>query len=174
MRFSVTERIAFSRDRVFTIYRDELAVLLPGRGSVATIETLEVRREGAQVHSVKRWTAATHGVPASIVNTFPAGAFQWRDTSTWDEATWEVRWAHRHERWAEAMRAEGTNRFEDDDGETLVHLEGDLRLHPERVPGVPDGIGRALTPTLERLLVGQLRTTLRDTLAILAERLEGC
>lgn len=174
MRFSVTERIGFPRDRVFAVYRDELADLLPGRGTVASIETLELRREGAFVHSVKRWTGATRGVPGLIVNAFPSGAFQWRDTSTWDPATFEVRWAHRHERWTEAMRSEGINRFEEDDGETLVHIEGDLVLHPERVPGVPETVATAVRPTLERFLVGQVRSTLRETLALIAERLDAC
>lgn len=173
MRFAVTERIACPRDRVFEVYRDRLVDLLPGRGSVARIETLELGVEGPLLHSVKRWTGATHGVPAALVNAFPADAFQWRDTSTWDAETFEVRWSHRHERWNDALRAEGTNRFEDDDGETLVHLEGDLSTHPERVPGVPNAVAAAVRPALERYLVGQVRSTLRETLALIAEHLRA-
>ncbi|MDP2316924.1 MAG: hypothetical protein Q8P41_28790 [Pseudomonadota bacterium] len=172
MRFSLTEAVAFPRERVFRFQRDRMPELLSDLRSVASVETLEVHVDGPRMRGVKRWTGATAGLPASVVGLFPANAFQWVDTSTWDESDFSVTWGHRHERWPDAMRARGTNRFEANGEDTLLSLDGELTLYPERVPGVPAAVGEAVRPLLERLVVAQLRATLRDTLALVAERLE--
>jgi hypothetical protein len=171
-RFSFAEAVPFPRERVFTFQRDNLGELVPRLKAVSAIETLERTEDGPRVHSVKRWTGSTDGVPAAVRDALPLEAFQWRDTSIWDASGWIVRWSHRHERWPDAMRATGTNRFEDDFGETRVLLEGEIALSPERVPGVLEVVGAALGPLIERVVVAQIRASLRETLALIAERLE--
>ena len=73
---------------------------------------------------------------------------------------------------AEAITARGHNTFLDEGPDTVVQMNGEFVVHPERIKGIPAFVARSAAPTLERFVVGLLQPNLRRSNAAVRQYID--
>lgn len=163
MRFTLTDEIGFPRDVVYAAVRDRVEELVDQLPNIDRIEVLERRIEGEVHHYVKRWTASASEVPALLRPAIKPEYLQWVDHATWDGAAYTTAWHHDLEFLRGALTARGLNRYIDEGDVTLIELEGEFTIHPERLTFLPGPVARKIAPALERFVVELVKPNLRST-----------
>lgn len=161
MKFSLVDEIPFPRELVFRTHRDALEELVPYLPNVTSVVTESRIEEGDIVKLVNLWTGASDDVPGPVRPMLKAEHLTWVDRATWDRARWRVDWALTINALPEAVAAHGFNTFLEENGETVIQMNGEFVIHPDRIPGVPSFVARAATPALERFVIGLLQPNLR-------------
>lgn len=172
MRFTLHDEIDFPRELVFTTIRDRLPDILPYLPNVDEIEVLESHDDGEIRRCVKRWAGSSDEIPAVVRPLIRPDILQWIDHATWDQGRWQVDWWHEMGVLPGAISAKGTNRFEADGDITIISMEGDFTIHPERLTFVPQIVARRAAPALERFIIGRVKPNLRATNEAVAAFLE--
>ncbi len=172
MKFNVTDEIPFERELVFSTHRDKLEDLLPYLPNVDSIEVQERVEEGDVVRLTNLWSGASSDVPAVVRSVLRPEHLTWTDRATWDHEKWQAQWNITINALPEAVSARGTTTFIDESGETLVRIEGEFLIHPERIPGVPAFVAKRAVPPLERFVVSLLQPNLRRSNQAVQQYLE--
>ncbi len=163
MKFSLTDEIPFPRDVVFATHRDKLLELVPYLPNVKSVVVESRTIENGVIKLVNVWTGTTDDVPTVIRSLVKPEMLTWVDRATWDEGRWRTDWDIEITALAQAITARGFNTFREEDGETILQMQGEFTIHPEKIPGVPAFVARAAAPALERFVVGLLEPNLRKT-----------
>lgn len=172
LKFSLTDEIPFPRDVVYATHRDKLLELVPYLPNVKSVVIQSRTVEGPVMKLVNLWTGTTDDVPAVIRPLVKPEMLTWVDRATWDESKWRTDWDITITALAEAVTAKGFNTFREEDGETILQMQGEFTIHPDKVPGVPGFVARAAAPTLEKFVVGLLEPNLRRTNAAVRRYIE--
>lgn len=163
MRFTVTDEIGFPREVVYPAVRDRIEDLVDYLPNVDRIEVLEKHIEGPVHRFVKRWTASAQEVPVLLRPAIKPEYLQWVDHATWDGAAYTTEWHHDLVFLKGAMTARGLNRYIDEGDVTVIELEGEITIHPERLAFLPGPVARKLAPAIERFVVEVIKPNLRST-----------
>lgn len=163
MKFSLVDELPYPREVVFRTHRDKLVEMVPYLPNVKSVVVESRIVEGPVVKLVNLWAGTTDDVPAVIRPLVKPELLTWVDRATWDESKWRVEWDIQLSALSDAITARGSNTFREEDGETVIHMQGEFIIHPDRVPGVPGFVARAAAPALERFVVGLLQPNLRKT-----------
>lgn len=161
MKFSLVDEIPYGRELVFRTHRDALLDLVQYLPNVAQVVTESRIEDGEIVKLVNVWTGASEDVPAPVRPLLKAEHLSWTDRATWDRGRWRADWQITINALPEAVSARGFNTFLEENGETLIQMNGEFLIHPEKIPGVPSFVARAAAPALERFVVGLLQPNLR-------------
>ncbi|MEQ1503755.1 MAG: hypothetical protein ABMB14_16060 [Myxococcota bacterium] len=161
MKFSLVDEIAHPRELVYTTHRDKLQELVQYLPNVASVVTESRVVEGSLVRLVNLWTGASDDVPAPIRPILKPEHLTWVDRATWDQDKWRTDWEITLTALPEAVTARGFNTFLEEGGETVIQMNGEFLIHPDRVPGVPTFVARRAGPALERFVIGLLQPNLR-------------
>lgn len=158
MEFECTDDIGFPIDEVFALVRDDMAALVPYLPDVDEIVVVERREEQGGVHLTNQWRASSKSVPSVVSRFVSKDMLTWKDIAFWPEGVKEARW-----------RLEpnvGGRLFECSGSTTLLpgarpdtckmRIRGDLRVYPERVPGVPRFLAGTLRSRIEGFVVDML------------------
>lgn len=163
MKFTITEEIAHPRDKVFRTQRDKIVELVPYIPNVESVVVEETHVEGPVVRFLNRWKVAATEIPGPIKGFLKPEHLGYLDRAKWDETTHRCEWELEITALKDAVTARGTTSFLDEGGETIVRMDGEFLIHPDRVPGVPAFVARTLAPTLEKFVVGLLQPNLKKT-----------
>ena len=161
MRFDLSHELAWPARLVFETWRDRpgrLAAYLPRVDRIERLNTVET--ETSVLHE-SRWVVPTSALPALVQPLWRHDSFSWTEHATWDAEALEMHWRQVPDRYGQAVHAEGCFRFEDDDDETVVWVEGSFELHLDRLERQPPGLGALRPDTLERALFEVLRPNFR-------------
>lgn len=161
MKFSLVDEIPYPRALVFGTHRDALLDLVEYLPNVDGIVTESRVEEGDVVRLVNVWRGASSDVPAPVRPLLSAENLSWIDRASWDGGRWRVDWEITLNALPEAVTARGFNTFLEEGDETIIQMNGEFIIHPDRVPGVPSFVARAAAPALERFVVGLLQPNLR-------------
>lgn len=160
MDYEVIEEFDAPRERVYAIYRDEVAALRPWLPNITSFETKQRTEEGAVVKLTNAWGAQAE-LPAAVRGFVPKEATSWTDHATWDGAAWTCTWRTVPNALADAIRSEGMHRFEALPGDrTRLTSRGVIDIDVKKVPGVPRLLGGAVKPAIETFLTGSVKTNL--------------
>lgn len=155
--------IPFSRELVYTTYRDRLPELVDYLPNVDAIEVLESRREGPLLHLVNRWVGSAR-VPRFMRHAIKPEWLSWNDIAVWYDDEWACEWRIDNPRLERQVRVSGRNTFvEESPGRCRFEIRGELHLDGTSLPGVPSLIGRRLAPQIERFIVALIRPNLIKT-----------
>lgn len=171
MRYNVVEVIRAPRDDVFPVYPDLLrsrAHLLPSVEGCVVLERIE---EGPLVRMKSSWTARVDALPGFLKAMVPGG-IGWIDNAVWNKDKHRADWRHEFPLFGDAVDNRGFTTFEEDGDETIIQVQGEFTLYPDRFRFVPAALARRLAPSIEQLVVGQLETSLRRTNEVVARYLE--
>ena len=85
----------------------------------------------------------------------------WLDHALWNDANQTVTWRFETNHFETLYECSGINYFEEAaDNQSVIRLTGDLRVYPERVPGVPRLLAKRLAPKVEEFLIGMVTPNL--------------
>ena len=163
MRFALTDEIAWPLELVYDTHRDKLEEILDYLPNVENIEILEKQVEGEVTRFVKRWTGSSNDIPSVLRPVVKPEYLQWIDRATWDRGAFTTAWELELDFLKGAMSARGLNRFIADGDITIIEMEGEFNIHPERLSLVPGPIARKAAPALERFVVELVKPNLRGT-----------
>ncbi len=163
MKFSLVDEIPHPRELVFATHRDKLVDLVPYLPNVASVVVKERVVEGEVVRLLNLWTVASSDVPAPIRPLLKPENLTYLDRASWDGSRWRCDWEITLTALPEAVTARGFNTFLDEGGETVIQMNGEFVIHPDRVPGVPTFVAKAAAPALEKFVVGLLQPNLKKS-----------
>jgi hypothetical protein len=118
-----------------------------------------------RIHIVRRWQGSIEQAPRAVRPFLKRETLAWIDDAFWRPADFAVDWTLLTSQ-AGLYECSGTNRMEPDPREpettTLMTIEGELRVYPERLPGVPRLIARRLAPTVEAFVIKLIAPNLTE------------
>lgn len=163
MRFEAVDEVRHPRERVFHLIRDDMTSLVPYLPDVDVIEVLERRDEPGKVVIVNLWRGSQDRVPGAIKKFISRDTLSWKDHAVWDSEG-------RHADWRLEPHV-GKGLFEcsgrttvlpgADDRSCRIQIQGELRVYPDRLPGVPGFLGRSIGGTVEKFVVDMLVPNMR-------------
>jgi len=163
MRFSLVDEIPHPRELVFRTHRDHLVDLVPYLDNVDRVVVASREEADGVVRLENHWTGSSRDVPAVIRPILKPEMLSWIDRATWDEGRWRCDWEITLNALPEAVTARGFNLFQDEGDETVIQIQGEFVVHPDRVPGVPALVARRAQSTIERFVVSLLEPNLKQS-----------
>lgn len=161
MKVEADSRVSFSRERVWSVYLDELENMVEFLPNVSRIERKSREETGGMVKIVRLWTAKAK-LPDAASSFIKPHMLQWTDYASWDRATWRCSWRIETGALPGAVECSGQTIYEETSASvSVVSLRGELHIHPEKVPGVPRLLSRTLQPLVERVIVAGIEPNLR-------------
>ena len=158
MRFQLDEEIAHPAGRVYTALRDRTPDLVPFLPEVDRIETVErVRQPDGRLRLTNVWQGNRKSAPRAARPFLTKQMMRWRDVATWDDDELSLHWRFETMHLESLFKCHGSNHFESmHNGACRFVVSGTIETYPERVPGVPNSMGRKLAPKADRWLVNML------------------
>ena len=172
MKFNIVDEIPFERELVFSTHRDKLEELVPYLPNVDKVVIREREEEGDVVRLLNEWSGATSDVPAVIRPLLNPEVLTWLDRAHWDQGRWRCDWEITITALPEAISARGFSQFSDEGGETLVEMQGEFVIHPDKIPGVPTFVAKRAAGPLERFVVSLLQPNLKRSNQAVLQYLE--
>lgn len=160
MQFDLSHDLPWPAELVFRTHRDRpmrLAAYLP---RVDRIERLWEGGTPDRVEHRNRWVVPVSGMPGLVQAVWPHEAFSWTEHALWVPRELELHWRQVPDLHPEAVTAQGVIRYEDEDDETVVWVDGTFELHLDRLDRVPPALA-AHGADLERVLFELLRPNFR-------------
>lgn len=161
MKFSLVDEIAHPRDLVYSTHRDKLVELVPYLPNVSSVVIESRLEESGLIKLVNKWTGTSDDIPAPLRPLIKPENLTWIDRASWDQGRWRTDWEITISALPEAVTARGFNTFLEEGGETVIQMNGEFLIHPDKVPGVPAFVARTAAPAIERFVVGLLQPNLR-------------
>jgi len=172
VRFTITDELPYPLDLVFETHRDRLEELVDYLPNIDNVETRSRTEENGVVKLENLWTAAESDIPAPLRPLLKSEYLTWLDRAEWDENTHRCKWNIQLTVLPDAITAKGENSFREEDGETIIDMTGEFKVHPERIPGVPAFVAKRAAPALEKFIVGLLQPSLRKSNAAVVEYID--
>ena len=158
MRFDATSKVAFPADvvvRTLIVHMGGLADFMPNISGIET-RVVEERPDG-RVKTVRMWQGTAASLPVVLRPFMTKNSLAWIDYSIWDLTAGTCDWyiENTHSRFSVCS---GLNSFvvdpEAPDTNSLMKIEGDFTVFPDKIPAMPGFLGKRVAPTIERIIVG--------------------
>jgi len=163
MEIHVVSTLNYSRDKVFTAYRDNLKEMVPHLPNVEKIDV--VRRDEPEPHIVKfenHWYADAP-IPKLAQSIIKPDMLKWFDFATWNSDAYTCDWLIQTFFMKEAVSCKGQNTFKViDDNSMELTIQGDLSLNAKAI-GVPRLLAGKLTPQLEKFIIALITPNFHKT-----------
>lgn len=161
MKFTVSDPVQLSAEATFKLLRDEMTALVPFMPDTDSIEVIKREELGDEVHLVNRWRASNKAAPAALQKIITPELLSWLDHATWRTSTLEGSWR------LEAMGGElysckGVTSVAPRGDQATLSITIDLEVYPERLPGVPSFVAKALRSQIEKFLGDLLSQNMRQ------------
>ncbi len=163
MKFQVVDQIAYSRDLVFPTYRDRLLEFVEYLPNVDEVDIRSRADDGDVVSFENWWTGTSDDVPRVLRGLLKPDMLVWIDRAKWDEGAYRCDWRITLRALPDAVTAKGYNLFFDEDDQTIIQINGEFIVHPDKLRGVPSFVARKAAPTVEKFVVGLLEPNLRQS-----------
>lgn len=161
MKFNLVDEIPWPRDVVFETHRDKLEQLVAYLPNVDGVDVRTRETDGDVVRLVNVWSGSSSDVPALIRPVLKPDLLTWVDRATWDRGRWRCDWDIELNALPGAITARGYNLFQDEGDETVIQIQGEFVVHPDRIPGVPTMVARRAQGTIEKFVIGLLEPNMR-------------
>lgn len=154
MKIHCPSNIPFSREEVFTAYRDDLTSLVQYLPNIEKIEVAK-REETADgiIEFENHWYAEAQ-IPKVAQAFIKPEMLKWIDYAKWDQNNWTCDWRIETFFMREAVTCGGRNEFTEAGAESMsLTINGDLSLNAKAVPGVPKLLAGTIKPQLEKFII---------------------
>jgi len=158
VRFECVDEVRHSANKVFLLIRDEMPSLVPYLDDVQEIVVTQRREEGTSVHITNLWKGSADKAPKLVQKFLSPELLSWKDHATWHQgevcyATWRLE----PKVGGRLFECSGkTSIRETTPGACEIQIQGDLRIYPERLPGVPRLLAGKLRGKVESFVVNML------------------
>ena len=164
MLFENVDAVDHPVEEVFHLLRDDMTSLVPYLPDVQEIVVLEREDQaGGSVRIVNLWRGSGSQVPALVQKFMKAEWLSWKDHAVWHtEGTRRAEWRLEPNVGGKLFECTGqTSVLEDGPGRTRIKIQGDLRVYPERFPGVPRLLAGKVRGSIESFVVGLLTPNMK-------------
>ncbi len=166
MQFAETSKVAHPAEKVLEtmiVRMEEIVPFLPNVARIDTLERKDLPRD--RIRILRRWQGVSESVPSALRPFVSEEWLAWLDTAVWTPAEYKVDWTLSTSL-SNFYECSGTNFFEphpdDPRKATRIRITGDLRIHPEKLPGLPRFLGNRLAPQVEKFVVNLITPNLTD------------
>ncbi|MCO4743675.1 MAG: hypothetical protein KC912_02730 [Proteobacteria bacterium] len=159
MRIHSESRIAHPIDKVFPVYRDQLADVVPYIPDVSQINVLSREEQDGQVKLHNEWVSDRE-IPAMVSKFIKPEHLRWDDFATWHTEGTYCEWILRTRAFTEAVDCTGRTELHADGDATIVRLVGDFNLDIRKVKGVPSFVAKRIAPQIEKFIVALITPNL--------------
>jgi len=171
MNLHADARIPYSRDVVFTAYRDDIVKLVPYVPNVRDIQTKSRKEEGRYVDIVNEWSGGGE-IPTAVRAFVSESMLSWTDYARWDADACACDWRIETHAFTKAVQCAGRNSFlAEGPDKTILEVRGTLAIDPKQVPGVPSFLAGEIARALESFLVDRIQSNVVETTNGLAKYL---
>lgn len=139
-------------NEVYNLVKNDLDKLVPYLPNIKKIEVKEKSVDGHYTHIVNYWYADTE-IPSMVQKFIKPEIFSWKDSATWDDENFKVDYSLESFLANDLFDANGTNTFTAiGEDKTQLTLRCEVKIYPDKVPGVPRLLARTVTPVIESLI----------------------
>jgi hypothetical protein len=163
-----------SAEEVYRIVRDQMQLIVPYMPNIEKIEQVEREDRQGGPRIVNHWTAKSQ-LPAIASRFVSPEILSWVDRARWNDATYSVEYEIEGKWRPDLYTCRGLNSFRPDGaGRTEVRVSVELRIHGDRLPGIPKLLAGRVVPAVEefvrRLMQPNLTSLAKGLQAYLRER----
>ncbi len=160
MNLDVSVEIPYSREQVFSTYRDHLPELVPYLPNVRGIAQVSRADEGETVRLLNHWKGGGD-IPALVRKFLSENLLEWDDHAIWHHDQFTTEWRTEVPALKDAVKAQGSNRFEDLGGtRTRLIIAGQIQVDAGKIKGVPRLLAGTVGPAVEMFLVSSIKPNL--------------
>lgn len=172
MKFTIQEDIFFPIEDVFRVQRDELEALSEYLPTIENIVVDSREEKDGIVKLVNLWRASSTEIPRIARPFIKPEMLNWTDRAQWNSKNFRCDWETEVGFLPEAIEAAGTTRFEYDGETTTVIIEGEIKIHAQKIPGVPRIAAKKVGKVVEKFVVKMIEPNLRETTKAISRYLE--
>lgn len=161
MQISAQVRIPYPRPLVFATYRDKLQDLLPYLPNVRSIQVASRTEEAGLIKIVNEW----HGggeIPIAARALLSEAMLSWTDRAVWNQQEFRNDWQIQTHAFTEAVNCAGHNLFLETGTGTLVISEGQIKIDPNQIQGVPSFLAQMIGGVVEEFLSQKIGPNLEE------------
>lgn len=158
MQFQCADEVGYPLDEVFALVRDDMPALRPYLPDVEEITVLTRQEEAEGIRLVNQWRASTRSVPSVVQRFVKPDLLTWKDHAFWPHALKQAQWRLEPKVGGSLFECTGTTTLLPGarEGTTRIEIKGDLRVYPERLPGVPRFLAGSVRSKIEGFVVEML------------------
>jgi hypothetical protein len=165
MQFQCLDDVAQPAQKVFELLRDHQHDLIPYLNDVDEISVLERKDlDGGKVNIINLWRGSNAKAPSMIQKFLSPDLLSWKDHALWhSEPPLRAEWRLEPKIGGTLFECDGVTTIEPNgDDACRIRVDGNLRIYPERMPGVPKFLAGRLKSKVEafvvKLLVPNMQT----------------
>ena len=140
-------------EEVYQLVRDDLAKLVPYMPNVSKIEVKKhAPKDANSIEVINHWYARAD-IPAMLTKFIKPELFSWKDFALWHNEKHCVEYQLESFLANDLFEAKGLNSFTAvGPDKTELKISCQIKLYPEKVPGVPKLLARTILPGIEAIL----------------------
>jgi hypothetical protein len=139
-------------EKVYDLVKNKLPEIVPYLPNVDKIEVLEKNEDGSKTHLVNKWYAKAE-VPGVVKSFIKPELFCWKDVASWDDDSHSVNYSLESYLANDLFDANGKNSFVSlNENETELIVTCQVKIYPEKLPGVPRLLAKKVSPAVEGLI----------------------
>ena len=161
-------------EEVYELVKNDLDKLVPYLPNIRKIEIKEKTQTEQGIHIVNYWYAIAD-MPSLLQKFLKPEIFSWKDIADWNDEYKKVDYTLQSFLANDLFDAIGTNTFTAvSDTQTQLHLKCEVKIYPDKVPGVPRLLAKKVTPLVEGLIEKILTPNLTSLGKGLNKYFENC
>ena len=162
MKLNVSEALPLPADEVFHLLRDHMPRLVPYLYDISRIDVTDRSEDGDIVRLTNHWYGDLASVPGPVRKFASQDLFSWKDHATWTTSTRSASWWLEPRVGGRVFECKGTTAVHQEGDASSLHMDIDLQIHPQNVPGVPKILARRFAPQVEAAIAGQLTPNMKN------------
>ena len=164
MEITSEETIGYPMEQVWLVMRDHLPELAQFLSGAESIEVEEREELGpGRLRLLNIWQGSGEKVPKAIRPFLSKNIMRLKDHAIWDESRKQVSWRFETFHFNKLFDCAGETRFSSTSNQhTRIVIRGELKIYPDRVPGVPRFLAKKIGPTIERFVVDLVGSNMRE------------
>lgn len=166
MEFKSEKRLDQKAQSVLDIMIHRMEQIVPYMPTVDSIETQKFEtRDNGQILVLRKWIGSADQAPAAIRSLVSKDMLTWYDEALWTPSEFKVEWKLSSSL-GKLYDCGGVNSFgphpDEPESACLIVISGDLKIYPDRIPGVPGFIARRVAPQVEKFIVKMISPNLTE------------
>ena len=154
MKIHVVSPLPWSREQVFTAYRDHLPDMVQYLPNIQKIEVAKRTEATPGVIALENHWYGRAEIPKAAQSIIKPELLRWIDRATWYNDEWRCDWQIELFFLKEAVSCRGEDTFKETGPRSCeMVITGDLSIDLHKVPGIPSFLVGSLQPQIEKFIV---------------------
>lgn len=153
MLIKQTELIQVDQKKAYSLVKNELEGIAYYLPSVDQIKLVGKEKNQAGLDVLTNHWFAKVSLPFFLKGFISKDLLSWKDRACWSDDDFVVNYELESFYGNELFEAKGQNRFlKDGPNSTKLELQCDVKIHAEKIPGVPASVAKRVVPAVEKII----------------------